>query len=225
MGRQHSTVWSDSTRWQVTFSPSRSNRQNVSKHGEVALRTRVLGFQMRRRHLHPANPRTPHRPPNPARHPAPQGLGKVLHSSCWLGVLSGLGDELEWSHRVSGVVFEGCGDADSSGQAMEADRGVAQRGHHGGAVPGVELVTVLVEGHIPDPVQPVLDTPMTLDEIGEVNGAGLAGIEGGDQVDHLHGLAAVDGASTAQLCDLTGTRPVDPVRDLTDLDRAPHAPP
>ena len=50
-------------------------------------------------------------------------------------------------------------------------------------MPGVELVTVLVEGHIPDPVQPVLDTPMTLDEIG---GAGLAGIEGGDQVDHPH---------------------------------------
>ena len=153
-----------------------------------------------------------------------QGLGKVFHSSCWLGVLSGLGDELEWSQRVSGVVSEGCGDADSSGQAMEADRGVAQRGHHGGAVPGVELVTVLVEGHIPDPVQPVLDTPMTLDEVSEVSGAGLAGIEGGDQVNHLHGLAAVDGASTAQLCDLTGTRPVDPVRDLTDLDRAPHAP-
>ena len=122
------------------------------------------------------------------------------------------------------MVFEGCGDVDSSGQAMEADRGVAQCGHQGGAVPGVELVTVLVEGHIPDPVQPVLDTPMTLDEVSEVSGAGLAGIEGGDQVNHLHGLAAVDGASTAQLCDLTGTRPVDPVRDLTDLDRAPHAP-
>jgi len=55
----------------------------------------------------------------------PQGLGKVFHSSCWLGDLSGLGDELEWSQRVSGVVSEGCGDADSSGQAMEADRGVA----------------------------------------------------------------------------------------------------
>lgn len=120
------------------------------------------------------------------------------------------------------MVFEGCGDVDSSGQAMEADRGVAQCGHQGGAVPGVELVTVLVEGHIPDPVQPVLDTPMALDE---VSGAGLVGIEGCDQVDHPpHGLAAVDGASTAQLCDLTGTRPVDPVRDLTDLDRAPHAP-
>ncbi len=54
-----------------------------------------------------------------------QGLGKVFHSSCWLGDLSGLGDELEWSQRVSRVVSEGCGDADSSGQAMEADRGVA----------------------------------------------------------------------------------------------------
>ena len=39
-----------------------------------------------------------------------QGLGKVFHSSCWLGDLSGLGDELEWSQRqglgkvvVSGV--------------------------------------------------------------------------------------------------------------------------
>ena len=84
------------------------------------------------------------------------------------------------------MASEGCGDADSSGQAMEADRGVAQRGHYGGAVPGVELVTVLVEGHIPDPVQPVLDTPMTLDEVSEVSGAGLAGIEGGDQVNHPH---------------------------------------
>lgn len=37
-------------------------------------------------------------------------------------------------------------------------------------MPGVELVTVLVEGHIPDPVQPVLDTPMTLDEVSEVSG-------------------------------------------------------
>lgn len=60
-----------------------------------------------------------------------------------------MGDELEWSQRVSGVVFEGCGGADGFGQAMEVDRGVAQRGYHGGAVPGVELVTVLVEGHIP----------------------------------------------------------------------------
>ena len=85
------------------------------------------------------------------------------------------------------MVSEGCGDADSSGQAMAADRGVAQRGHHGGAVPGVELVTVLVEGHIPDPVQPVLDTPMALDEVDEVSGAGLAGIEGGDQVERSCG--------------------------------------
>lgn len=61
---------------------------------------------------------------------------------------------------------------------MEVDRGVAQPGYHGGAVPGVELVTVLVEGHIPDPAQPVLDTPMALDEVGKVSGAGLAGIEG-----------------------------------------------
>ena len=59
------------------------------------------------------------------RHNLTQGLGKVFHSSCWLGDLSGLGDELEWSQRVSRVVSEGCGDADSSGQAMEADRGVA----------------------------------------------------------------------------------------------------
>ena len=53
-------------------------------------------------------------------------------------------------------------------------------------MPGVELVTVLVEDHVLDPVQPVLDTPMTLDEVSEVSGAGLAGIEGGDQVNHPH---------------------------------------
>lgn len=76
-------------------------------------------------HLRNPAPRPLPRTPPPKALSRTQGLGKVFHSSCWLGDLSGLGDELEWSQRVSRVVSEGCGDADSSGQAMEADRGVA----------------------------------------------------------------------------------------------------
>ena len=44
VGRQRSTVWSGSTRWAVTDSPRRSRRQNVSRQGGVAFRTRALGF-------------------------------------------------------------------------------------------------------------------------------------------------------------------------------------
>ncbi len=75
VGRQRNTVWSGSTRWAVTDSPRRSRRQNVSRQGGVAFRTRALGFQMWLRHLHPANPRAPFTSPGPSEilphHPPP----------------------------------------------------------------------------------------------------------------------------------------------------------
>jgi len=43
------------------------------------------------------------------------------------------------------------------GLSEQADRKVAQAGHDLGAVTGVNLAAVLIEGHVADPVQPILD--------------------------------------------------------------------
>jgi len=65
-------------------------------------------------------------------------------------------------------------DLDAVGQSDEADGQVAQGGHDLGAVSGAQLVVVLVEDHVSDPVEPVLDSPVPLDPGGDGLGLGIS---------------------------------------------------
>jgi len=50
---------------------------------------------------------------------------------------------------------------------------VAQGGHDLGAVAGAQLVAVLIEDDVTDPVEPVLDSPVPLDPGGNLLRLGL----------------------------------------------------
>ena len=84
---------------------------------------------------------------------------------------------------VAGVVAQGSGEVYRPGAAQRADREVAQARHDLRASPGAQLGGVLGEGHIADPVQAVLDRPVSAQEIGEPGGAGLSVGQAGDRVD------------------------------------------
>src|SRR5215216_1232461 len=59
-----------------------------------------------------------------------------------------------------------------AGQAQRADGEVAQGGHHPGEAAGARGGGVFTEGHVADPVQPVLDRPVPAKPAGQR--AGLA---------------------------------------------------
>jgi hypothetical protein len=84
---------------------------------------------------------------------------------------------------VAGVLAEGGGTVDWPGAAERTDGEVAQAGHDLWAGPGAQPGGVLGEGHIPDPVQAVLDRPVPTDEVGQPGGVGLGVGEAGDRVD------------------------------------------
>lgn len=110
------------------------------------------------------------------------------------------------------------------GQADEADGQVAQGGHDLGSVAGAQLVTVLIEDHVPDPVETVLDPPVPADPGRDGLGLGVGHGQGAHQVDHLDALAAFDGSGAADLDRLSRPREVHPLRDIEGLDGAPHPP-
>ena len=58
-------------------------------------------------------------------------------------------------------------------QADEAGWSGAQGGHDLGAVAGTQLVAVLIEDDVTDPVEPVLDSPVPLDPGGNLLRLGL----------------------------------------------------
>ena len=59
-------------------------------------------------------------------------------------------------------------------ESDEADGQVTQGGHDLWAVAGAQLVAVLIEDHVPDPVKSVLDSPVPLDPGGNLFGLGLS---------------------------------------------------
>ena len=75
---------------------------------------------------------------------------------------------------VAGVVSEGGGKVDRPAAAQRADGKVAQARHHLRAGPGPHRGGVLGEGHIPHPVQAVLDRPVPADEVGQPGGPAWA---------------------------------------------------
>ncbi|OFR59147.1 hypothetical protein HMPREF2883_12590, partial [Actinomyces sp. HMSC075C01] len=101
---------------------------------------------------------------------------------------------------------------------------VTQGGHDLWAVAGAQLVAVLIEDDVSDPVKSVLYPPVSLDPGGDGLGLGVGHGQGAHQVDHLNALAAFDGSGAADLDHLRRPREVHPLRDLEGLDGAPHPP-
>ena len=115
-------------------------------------------------------------------------------------------------------------------ESDEADGEVAQGGHDLGSVAGAQLVAVLVEDDVSDPVEAVLDGPMPSGPGGDQFGRGVGHGEGADQVGHLGGrppaaAALVDGSGAADPDHLGGAGEVDPRGGLDGLDGAPHPAP
>ena len=71
-------------------------------------------------------------------------------------------------------------------ESDEADGQVAQGGRDLWAVAGAQLVAVLIEDHVSDPVKSVLDSPVPLDPGRDDLGPGIGHRQGADQVDHLN---------------------------------------
>src|SRR3954468_18826894 len=109
-----------------------------------------------------------------------------------------LSEQVSGSQGGAGGVAAGGGDVGGSGEAVTADREVAQHGHDGGAGAGADLGQVFGEGDVADPVQPVLHVPVPADDVGELLGADVGEAEAGDRVDRLGRplLGAADRAST-----------------------------
>ena len=87
-------------------------------------------------------------------------------------------------------VSAGGGDVGGAGFAVDADGEVAQAGHDLGSGSGPYLREVLAEAHVADPVQPVLDAPVSALGVGEQRCRGLLIVQVGDEVDDLGGPAA-----------------------------------
>ena len=85
-------------------------------------------------------------------------------------------------------------------------------------------MTVLIEDHVPDPVETVLDPPVPADPGRDGLGLGVGHGQGAHQVDHLDALAAFDGSGAADLDRLSRPREVHPLRDIEGLDGAPPPP-
>ena len=102
---------------------------------------------------------------------------------------------------------------------------VTQGGHGLGYVAGAQLVAVLIEDHVPDPVETVLYPPVPAAPGRDGLGPGIGHGQGTDQVDHFDTLAAFDGSGAADLDHLSRPREVHPLRGLDGLDGAPHPPP
>ena len=103
---------------------------------------------------------------------------------------------------------------------------------------GAQLVAVLVEDHVPDPVEPVLDSPVPLDPGRNLLGLSLLNGQRADQVDHLHSrplgataavlaraLAVPGGSGASDLNHLSRPGEAQPGGSLDRLDGTSHPPP
>lgn len=122
----------------------------------------------------------------------------------------------------------GLGDVVGSEGFQHADGEVAEGRHGPWCGPGVDGGGVLGEGDVPDVVRGVLHSPVPANRGGQVGRAGLVGVEAGDGVDTLTGLALAGLLTAAVDADgQAGVGKGDPaefVRDSAGLDRAGLAP-
>ena len=136
-------------------------------------------------------------------------------------------EQTEWAGRSTTGPAHRCGDGAVPGRAEQADRQVAQGGHHPGAVPGTDLAGVLAEGHVADPVQAVLDLPLAADQPKQPGRVGLGGGQAGDAVGQFGEpwLAAQVGDTALDHKQLGKVREGDALGWAGGLDSAPLDPP
>jgi len=89
------------------------------------------------------------------------------------------------------------GDVGCAGDPQQCQDGVAQGGHGLWCCPGAQLVMVLAEGHVADPVQLVLDDPVPADELTDTGGVGLIAGRVAHRVDDLAGAGPARAAARA----------------------------
>jgi hypothetical protein len=112
---------------------------------------------------------------------------------------------------VAGVSAKGGRDVGGADAAQERDRGVAQGRHHLRRGAAADLAAVLIEGHVPHPMQTVLDLPVAPHEPQQTLRACLLGRQTRDQVVSLSGGRSVLGHVTHQASHLGQMGPVRPV--------------
>src|SRR3954447_13096387 len=103
---------------------------------------------------------------------------------------------------VAGVAAECGGDVRGACQAQDADDEVAEGGHDLWSCTGADLGVVLGEGHVPHPVQAVLDLPVAAEPPGELGGSGLVRAQVGDRVDGLGVPPAASGCRAGAAAEL-----------------------
>ena len=94
-------------------------------------------------------------------------------------------DSGEGMGRFRSVAAEGGCDVWFAGQSEEADGEVAQPGHNLRCGAGSYLRAVFIQGHIPYPVDPVFDTPMTSPQIEQPDGVSFLRRQAGNCVGRL----------------------------------------
>jgi hypothetical protein len=104
----------------------------------------------------------------------------------------------------------GAGDVGFAVAAVVSDGGVAQDGGDGRAVAGSGLMSVFTEGDIANPVEPVLDVPLSPDSVLQVGGLGVFGRQGHDKVGGFAGGLGVDGAGAGDADSLFGVGEAEP---------------
>jgi hypothetical protein len=119
-------------------------------------------------------------------------------------------DQSQSTVRVAGVRAEGCCDVRGAGTSQEGDGGVAQGRHDLRRSAGAHLATVLIEGHIPHPMQSVFDGPMSSDQLQQALRIRFVRRKTGDQVMGLLRCRSALGHASRQARHLGQMRPVRP---------------
>ena len=121
---------------------------------------------------------------------------------------------------VAAVMPQGSGDVVVAGEAENADDGVADRGHDLRSGTDADRRAVLVEDDVSDPVQAVLDGPVSTDPGGDLDRVDDGHRRRADHVDDLDALAVRSGDCATHLHHLCGVREAHSGCDFGGLDRA-----
>ena len=94
-------------------------------------------------------------------------------------------DEPQRGPDVAAAMAQRRGDVADLGEAQQADRQIAQRGHELRRGALADLGAVLVEGPVADIMQAVFDRPVAADQLEQTFRRGLSRREAGDPIAHL----------------------------------------
>ena len=109
---------------------------------------------------------------------------------------------------MNGAAPQGGSDVGFASQTEQADGQIAQGGHDLGCGAGAYLGAILIKGDVSNPVDPVLDAPVSTPEGKEPFGVGFFGRQAGDSVGQLAAGGAFVVDDALQPADLGQMRPV-----------------